>query len=168
MKVRCPISSLAVQVGIVPYLIGGARARTLRPGRSTPFCSARGWWLPRSRPCTGRDRNGFAERRNQCPAKHHVKPKPEAPVPNRDMTRNNTMLPALTSALYLNLYVIRYLFSPYVFGCMVPSKENACLARHLFSEVLTQWRIVPIGLMVLQKPVRDSLLPSSLLLPYAV
>lgn len=52
--------------------------------------------------------------------------------------------------MYLCLYVVLDLFSRYVVGWMVSHKENAGLARHLFSEVLARRRIQPEGLIVHQ------------------
>ena len=97
-----------------------------------------------------RDRKECPERRNQRPAQHHVKPQLEATAPHQILTWDITKLPTLTRGLYLNLYVILDLFSRYVVGWMVSRKENAGLARHLFSEVLTQRRIDTKGLIVHQ------------------
>ena len=97
-----------------------------------------------------RVRKECRERRNQRPAQHHVKPQLEATAPNQILTWDITKLPTLTRGLYLNLYVILDLFSRYVVGWMVSRKENAGLARHLFSEVLTRRQIDSRGLIVHQ------------------
>jgi putative transposase len=88
-----------------------------------------------------RVRQECRERRNQRPAQHHVQPQLEATAPNQIFTWDITKLPTLTRGFYLNLYVILDLFSRYVVGWMVSRKENAGLARHLFSEVLTRRQI---------------------------
>lgn len=97
-----------------------------------------------------RKRNECRERRNQRPAQHHVKPQLEATAPNQIMTWDITKLPTLTRGMYLNLYVILDLFSRYVIGWMISRKENAGLARHLFSQVLTRRQINTQGLIVHQ------------------
>jgi putative transposase len=97
-----------------------------------------------------RARKECRERRNQRPAQHHVKPQLEATAPNQIWTWDITKLPTMTRGLYLCLYVILDLFSRYVVGWMVSHKENAGLARHLFSEVLTRRQIDPGGLIVHQ------------------
>lgn len=95
-------------------------------------------------------RRESCERRNQRPVQHHVKPQLEATTPNQILTWDITKLPTLARGLYLNLYVILDLFSRYVIGWMVSRKENAGLARHLFSEVLTRRQIATEGLIVHQ------------------
>jgi putative transposase len=97
-----------------------------------------------------RAREESRERRNQRPAQHHVKPQLMATAPNQIMTWDITKLPTLTRGLYLNLYVILDLFSRYVVAWMVSLKENAGLARHLFSTLLTKRQIDPKGLTVHQ------------------
>ena len=95
-------------------------------------------------------RRESCERRTQRPAQHHVKPQLEATAPNQIVTWDITKLPTLARGLYLNLYVILDLFSRFVVGWMVSRKENAGLARHLFSEVLTRRQIATEGLIVHQ------------------
>jgi putative transposase len=97
-----------------------------------------------------RAREESQERRNQRPAQHHTKPQLEATAPDQVYTWDITKLPTTTRGLYLCLYVILDLFSRYVVGWMVSQKENANLARHLFSEVLTRRQIDPAGLIVHQ------------------
>ncbi|MDT8442611.1 MAG: IS3 family transposase, partial [Desulfuromonadales bacterium] len=90
------------------------------------------------------------ERRHQRPAQHHVKPQLEATAPNQVYTWDITKLPTTTRGVYLCLYVILDLFSRYAVGWMVSRKENAGLARHLFSEVLSRRAIAPGSLVVHQ------------------
>lgn len=97
-----------------------------------------------------RAREESQERRNQRPAQHHTKPQLEATAPDQIYTWDITKLPTTTRGLYLCLYVILDLFSRYVVGWMVSHKENANLARHLFSEVLTRRQVDPAGLIVHQ------------------
>lgn len=97
-----------------------------------------------------RSRQQCRERRNQRPAQHHVKPQLEATAPNQIYTWDITKLPTTTRGVYLCLYVILDLFSRYVVGWMVSHKENANLARHLFSKVLARRQLAPAGLIVHQ------------------
>lgn len=97
-----------------------------------------------------RHRKETPERRNQRPVQHHAKPQLEATAPDQVYTWDITKLPTITRGLYLNLYVILDLFSRYVVGWMVSHKENAGLARHLFSEVLSRRQLDPAGLIVHQ------------------
>ncbi len=97
-----------------------------------------------------RARQECRERRHQRPAQHHVTPQLEATAPNQIVTWDITKLPTLTRGLYLNRYVILDLLSRYVVGWMVSRKENAGLARHRFSAVLTRRQIATEGLIVHQ------------------
>lgn len=97
-----------------------------------------------------RQRNETPERRNQRPVQHHVKPRLEATAPDQVYTWDITKLPMVIRGHYLSLYVILDLFSRYVVGWMVSHKENAGLARHLFTEVLSRRQIDPSGLIVHQ------------------
>ncbi len=90
------------------------------------------------------------ERRNQRPAQRHGKPQLEASGPDQVYTWDITKLPTITRGVYLNLYVILDLFSRYVVAWMVSRKENAGLARHLFSQALSRLQIDPQGLIVHQ------------------
>lgn len=90
------------------------------------------------------------ERRNQRPARHHVKPQLEATAPDQVYTWDITKLPTMSRGVYLCLYVILDLFSRYAVGWMVSRKENAGLACHLFQEVLSRRAIEPDQLIVHQ------------------
>lgn len=90
------------------------------------------------------------ERRPQRPAQHHVKPRLFATAPNQVWTWDITKLPTIVRGVYLSLYVILDLFSRYVVGWMVSRKENAGLARHLFTRTLAHHAIVPGTLIVHQ------------------
>ena len=80
-------------------------------------------------------------RRNHRPVQRHVKPQPEAMAPNQIVTWDMTKLLTLTRGLNLNLYFVLYLFSHYAVGWMMSCEDNAGLALHLFSEVLTPRQI---------------------------
>jgi putative transposase len=77
-----------------------------------------------------------AGRRLQRPAQHHVKPQLCATAANQVWTWDITKLPTLSRGVYLNLYLILDLFSRFVVGWMISRKENAGLAKHLFTRVL--------------------------------
>jgi len=89
-------------------------------------------------------------RRAQRPPQQHVKPSLAVTAPNQAWTWDITKLPTLTRGIYLSLYVILDLFSRYVVGWMVSRKENAGLAKHLFSRVIAHHCIVPGSLIVHQ------------------
>lgn len=89
-------------------------------------------------------------RRAQRPPQKHAKPSLAASAPNQAWTWDITKLPTLTRGIYLSLYVILDLFSRYVVGWMVSRKENAGLAKHLFSRVIAHHRIAAGSLIVHQ------------------
>lgn len=91
-----------------------------------------------------------AERRAQRPPQRHVAPCLEARAPHQVWTWDITKLPTLTRGIFLCLYVILDLFSRYVVGWMLSSKENAGLARHLFERTITRHGIAPESLIVHQ------------------
>ena len=91
-----------------------------------------------------------AERRAQRPPQQHKKPQLLATAPDQVWTWDITKLPTTVRGVYLCLYVILDLFSRYVTGWMVSHKENAGLARHLFSEVLSHRQLDPGRLIVHQ------------------
>ena len=76
------------------------------------------------------------ERRHQRPAQRHAVPRLSVSAPNQAWTWDITKLPTFTPRWYLNLYVILDLFSRYPIAWMISSKENAALAKHLFTQAL--------------------------------
>ena len=90
------------------------------------------------------------ERRPQRPAQRHIKPHLIATAPNQVWTWDITKLPPIVRGIYLSLYVNLDLFSRYIVGWMVSRKENAGLARDLFSRALAHHAIRPGTLIVHQ------------------
>ena len=91
-----------------------------------------------------------AERRAQRPPRRHAVPRLEARAPHQVWTWDITKLPTQVSGVFLCLYVIIDLFSRHVVAWMVSRKENAGLARHLFTNALARHDIKPHQLIVHQ------------------
>lgn len=89
-----------------------------------------------------------APRRLQRPPQRHVRPQLTATAPQQVWTWDITKLPTFSRGVYLNLYLILDLFSRYVVGWMVSIKENAGLAKHLFTRTLTAHAIARESLIV--------------------
>jgi transposase InsO family protein len=87
------------------------------------------------------------ERRNQRLPQVHVKPSLTATAPNQVWTWDITKLATTRVGVFLHLYVILDLFSRYVVGWMVASKECKHLAALLFAEVIARHGVEP-GLTV--------------------
>jgi putative transposase len=90
------------------------------------------------------------ERRAQRPPQKHAVPRLTAERPNQVWTWDITRLPTPESGVFLFLYLILDLYSRYVVGWMVSTKENGGLARHLFQETLTAHGVEPKTLTVHQ------------------
>ncbi|MDN5940146.1 MAG: IS3 family transposase, partial [Salinisphaera sp.] len=89
-------------------------------------------------------------RRSQRPPQRHAKPQLTATAPHQVWTWDITKLPTFSRGVYLNLYLILDLFSRYVVGWMISTKENAGLAKHLFTRTLTAHAIAADTLIVHQ------------------
>jgi putative transposase len=87
------------------------------------------------------------ERRNQRLPHTYVKPSLTATGPNQVWTWDITKLATLQKGIFLQLYVIIDLFSRYVVGWMLASKECKHLASQLFAETVARHGIEP-GLTV--------------------
>ena len=87
------------------------------------------------------------ERRNQRPAQTHAKPSLTATAPNQVWTWDITKLATIHKGVFLMAYVIIDLFSRYVVGWMVATKECQHLAAQLFAETIARHGIEP-GLQV--------------------
>lgn len=87
------------------------------------------------------------ERRNQRPAQAHAMPSLTATAPNQVWTWDITKLATLQKGVFLMAYVIIDLFSRYVVGWMVATKECQHLAAQLFAETIARHGIEP-GLQV--------------------
>jgi putative transposase len=87
------------------------------------------------------------ERRNQRPAQSHAMPSLTATAPNQVWTWDITKLATHEKGIFLMAYVIIDLFSRYVVGWMVATKECKHLAAQLFAETIARHGIEP-GLQV--------------------
>ncbi|MCB9679805.1 MAG: IS3 family transposase [Alphaproteobacteria bacterium] len=87
------------------------------------------------------------ERRHQRPAQSHAKPSLTATAPNQVWTWDITKLATIHKGVFLMAYVIIDLFSRFVVGWMVASKECQHLAAQLFAETIARHGVEP-GLQV--------------------
>ena len=90
------------------------------------------------------------ERRNQRPPQRHAMPSLTADAPNQVWCWDITKLPTTARGWFLNLYLILDLYSRFVVGWMISRKENAGLAKHLFSHTLKAHGVAPSSLVVHQ------------------
>jgi putative transposase len=87
------------------------------------------------------------ERRNQRGPQTHAKPSLTATGPNQVWTWDITKLATIQKGVFLMAYVIIDLFSRYVVGWMLATKECKRLAAQLFAETIARHGIEP-GLTV--------------------
>ena len=87
------------------------------------------------------------ERRNQRAPQPHAMPSLTATAPNQIWTWDITKLATLQKGIFLMAYVIIDLFSRFVVGWMVASKECKHLAAQLFAETIARHGVTP-GLQV--------------------
>lgn len=87
------------------------------------------------------------ERRNQRPPQQHAMPSLTATAPNQVWTWDITKLATLEKGVFLMAYVIIDLFSRFVVGWMVATKECKHLAAQLFAETIARHGVAP-GLQV--------------------
>lgn len=87
------------------------------------------------------------ERRNQRQAQAHAVPSLTATAPNQVWTWDITKLATTRVGVFLHAYVIIDLFSRFVVGWMVASKECKHLAAQLFAETIARHGVEP-GLTV--------------------
>jgi len=87
------------------------------------------------------------ERRNQRAPQQHAMPSLTATAPNQVWTWDITKLATVQKGVFLMAYVIIDLFSRFVVGWMVASKECKHLAAQLFAETIARHGVAP-GLQV--------------------
>ena len=83
------------------------------------------------------------ERRNQRPAQVHKKPMLTATAPNQVWTWDITKLATMQRGVFFMVYVIIDLFSRYVVGWMLATKECKHLAAQLFAETIARHDVAP-------------------------
>jgi putative transposase len=89
------------------------------------------------------DAGEVRERRNQRTPHHHAMPSLTATTPNQVWTWDITKLATEQKGVFLMAYVIIDLFSRFVVGWMVATKECKHLAAQLFSETIARHGIEP-------------------------
>jgi len=87
------------------------------------------------------------ERRNQRRPRAYAKPSLTATAPNQVWTWDITKLATLEKGIFLHVYVIIDLFSRYVVGWMVATRECKHLAAQLFADAIARHGVEP-GLTV--------------------
>lgn len=83
------------------------------------------------------------ERRDQCRRPQHTKPQLVARQPNQVWTWDITKLLTTTKGVYLYLYVLLDLFSRFIVGWMLASRESGRLAARLIQETCDKQGISP-------------------------
>lgn len=83
------------------------------------------------------------ERRDQARHPKHKKPELLATAPNQVWSWDITKLVTYTQWNYFYLYVILDIFSRYVVGWMLATRENAALAKRLITESAQRENIIP-------------------------
>jgi putative transposase len=94
------------------------------------------------------EQNEVKERRNQLRHPSYQKPELLATAPNQVWSWDITKLLGLVKWTYFYLYVILDIFSRYIVGWMVASRESALLAEKLIHETCQKQGIQPGQLMV--------------------
>jgi putative transposase len=89
-----------------------------------------------------------SDRRNQRAARSHAVPRLEATAPNQVWTWDISKLATYQPGVFLNLYLVLDLFSRYPIGWMVAEHENSALAKQLFAEAITRYRLAPGSITV--------------------
>lgn len=85
-----------------------------------------------------RSRGEVRERRNQASHPARVKPELIAETPNQVWSWDITKLPGPAKWTYFYLYCVIDIYSRYVVGWMVASRESAELAERLFTETIAK------------------------------
>lgn len=88
------------------------------------------------------------ERRNQREARSHAVPRIEVTAPNQCWTWDISKLATFVPGVFLNLYLVLDMFSRYPVAWMVAERENSALAKQLFAEAITRYRIEPGSITV--------------------
>jgi putative transposase len=83
------------------------------------------------------------ERRNQRRPHVYTKPSLTATAPNQVWTWDITKVATTAVGVFLHAYVIIDLFSRYVVGWMVASRECKYLASQLFAETIARHGVEP-------------------------
>ena len=88
------------------------------------------------------------DRRNQREARSHAVPRLTATAPNQVWTWDISKLATYVSGVFLNLYLVLDLFSRFPVAWMVAEHENSALAKQLFAEAITRYKLAPGSITV--------------------
>jgi putative transposase len=88
------------------------------------------------------------ERRNQREARSHAVPRLEATAPNQVWSWDISKLATYVPGVFLNLYLVLDLFSRFPVAWMIAEHENSALAKQLFAEAITRYRLPPGSITV--------------------
>lgn len=88
------------------------------------------------------------ERRNQREARSHAVPRLVATAPNQVWTWDISKLATYLPGVFLNLYLVLDLFSRFPVAWMLAEHENSALAKQLFAEAITRYRLAPGSITV--------------------
>jgi putative transposase len=123
--------------------ISRPRKSTPRYSRSTPISARRARCIASSDAA-----QELRERRDQARHPAYAKPELVATAPNQIWSWDITKLKGPIPYLYYSLYVIRDLFSRYVVGWMVATRESAPLAERLIEHTCAKQGIQPQQLTI--------------------
>lgn len=88
------------------------------------------------------------ERRNQREARSHAVPHLTATAPNQVWTWDISKLATYVPGVFLNLYLVLDLFSRFPVAWMIAEHENSALAKQLFAEAITRYKLAPGSITV--------------------
>ncbi len=89
-----------------------------------------------------------SERRNQARRTHYARPELIATAPNQVWSWDITKLKGPKKWSYFYLYVMMDIYSRYVVGWMIASRENAKLAQVFINETVAKYAIDPKSLTI--------------------
>lgn len=75
-------------------------------------------------------------------------PRLEATAPNQVWTWDISKLATYAPGVFLNLYLVLDLFSRFPVAWMIAERENSALAKQLFAEAITRYRVEPGSIKV--------------------
>lgn len=88
------------------------------------------------------------ERRNQREPRSYAIPHLVATAPNQVWTWDISKLATYVQGVFLNLYLVLDMFSRFPIAWMVAEHENSALAKQLFAEAITRYRLEPGSITV--------------------
>lgn len=95
-----------------------------------------------------RERAESVERRNQRAPRSHAVPHLVATAPNQIWTWDISKLATYVQGVFLNLYLVLDMFSRFPVAWMIAEHENSQLAKQLFAEAITRYKLEPSSITV--------------------